>query len=72
MLTVGLLTRVACIMQIPVLLGAVFLVNTSGGIFGGQSEFLLSIVVLLLLICFLIVGSGPWSLDSMLTTEKDQ
>ena len=71
LLTVGLLTRLACIIQIPILLGAVFFINSSGGIFGRPSELLLSIAVLLLLICFLIVGSGPWSLDSMLTTEKE-
>ena len=71
LLAIGLLTRVACIVQIPVLLGAVFFVNSTGGLFGRPSELFLSIVVLLLLIFFLIVGNGAWSVDKMLTNDQE-
>ena len=57
LLILGVLTRFACIIQIPILLGAVFFLNTA--LYRPFSEVLLSIVVLLLLIVFLIVGNGP-------------
>ena len=57
LLILGVLTRFACLIQIPILLGAVFFVNTD--LYRPFSEVLLSIVVLLLLIVFLVVGNGP-------------
>ena len=57
LLILGVLTRFACIIQIPILLGAVFFLNTA--LYRPFSEVLLSIVVLLLLIVFLVVGNGP-------------
>ncbi len=61
LLILGLFTRFACIIQIPILLGAVIFVNTNGAMLRPYSELFLSILILLLLICFLIVGNGPWS-----------
>ena len=61
MLVLGLLTRFACILQIPILIGAIVLNNSSGNIFRPFSELNLAILVLLLLVYFLIVGNGPWS-----------
>ncbi len=60
-IALGVLTRFACIMQIPILLGAVFLINRPGGMAEPYSELLVSLVVLMLLIYFLIVGNGPLS-----------
>src|SRR5579872_478722 len=57
LLILGALTRFACLIQIPILLGAVFFGNTI--LYRPFSEVVLSIVVLLLLICFLVVGNGP-------------
>jgi putative oxidoreductase len=57
LLIMGVLTRFACIIQIPILLGAVFFLNTA--LYRPSSEVLLSILVLLLLIVFLVVGNGP-------------
>ncbi|MCF6407580.1 DoxX family protein [Chitinophaga filiformis] len=64
----GLLTRVAILAQIPILLGAIFFVHTAAalnatGIFNVHAETGLSILVLLLLIFFLVEGSGPISFD---------
>jgi putative oxidoreductase len=70
LLILGLLTRVACIIQIPVLLGAIFFINSSGNIFRPFSELWLSILVLLLLICFLIVGNGRWSFNWFVEHDK--
>jgi putative oxidoreductase len=60
---VGFLTRVAAIVQIPILFGAVFVIHRPDGLFAlGQSlEF--SALVLLLLVVFAIAGSGRLSLD---------
>jgi putative oxidoreductase len=58
LLILGVLTRFACLIQIPILVGAVFFVNTDL-YHRPSSEVLLSILVLLLLILFLVVGNGP-------------
>jgi uncharacterized membrane protein YphA (DoxX/SURF4 family) len=57
LLILGVLTRFACLLQIPILVGAVFFVNTS--LYRPFSEMMIAILVLLLLILFLIVGNGP-------------
>ncbi len=61
LITLGLLTRVAVIANIPVLLGAVLFVHSPTGLFSVYTQFGLSIIVLFLLIFFLIEGSGPVS-----------
>lgn len=63
LLIFGVLTRFACIIQIPVMLGAIFFVSTSPDMLRPYSELFLSIVVLLLLIYFLIAGNGPLSVN---------
>lgn len=67
----GLLTRLSCLIMIPILIGAVFFVNASRGIFAGDSEFGYSLVVLLLLIFFFVEGGGPISLDNYFRTRKN-
>lgn len=62
-LIIGLFTRIAALIMIPILIGAVVLVNVPRGVFSGDSEFGYSLAVLLLLIFFFIEGGGPLSLD---------
>jgi len=62
----GFQTRLACILLFPVLVGAVFFVNITNGFGFLNSEFWLSIFVMLLLIVFIIKGSGRYSLDNMM------
>ena len=58
-IAVGLLTRFAVLIQIPILLGAVFLINPQGFfVFDYNLEFWSSVVVLFLLIVFLVYGPG--------------
>lgn len=64
LLITGLFTRLTCLLQIPILLGAVFLVNIKNGIFGTNTELEFSILMLALLIVFFIEGGGPISLDN--------
>jgi uncharacterized membrane protein YphA (DoxX/SURF4 family) len=63
LLTIGFLTRVAALVQIPILAGAVFFVHRQDGLFAlGQSlEF--SALVLFLLCVFVVSGAGKLSLD---------
>jgi uncharacterized membrane protein YphA (DoxX/SURF4 family) len=63
LLTLGFLTRIAALVQIPVLIGAVFFVHRQDGLFAlGQSlEF--SALVLFLLVIFAVSGAGKLSLD---------
>lgn len=62
----GFQTRLACILLFPVLVGAVFFVNITNGFGFLNSEFWLSIVVMLLLVVFIVRGSGRFSLDNMM------
>ncbi len=63
MLTVGLLTRIAAWVQIPILAGALLIHRGEGLMSGGQSlEF--SALVLFLLVTFAISGAGPVSVDN--------
>ena len=63
MLTVGLLSRIAAWVQIPILAGALFVHRSEGLMSGGQSlEF--SALVFVLLVVFAVSGTGPLSVDN--------
>lgn len=66
LIAVGLVTRFAILFQIPILLVAVFFVNIDSGFLSVSNnlEFELSLIVLILLLVFLIFGSGKFSLDN--------
>ena len=64
LIVIGLFTRLATIILIPILFFAVIFVNTKQGAFAGESEFGFSLVILLLLIFFFVEGGGPLSLDN--------
>jgi putative oxidoreductase len=63
----GLLTRIMCLVQIPLLLGAVFLVNAPKG-FTLETD--ISLIVLGGLIVFVIFGAGKFSIDEKRRQEK--
>ncbi|NMM49885.1 DoxX family protein [Flammeovirgaceae bacterium KN852] len=65
LLACGLFTRFAAAIQIPILLGAVFLVNNPhrNELFGNSSELEVSIITLVFLLIFLFIGSGKYSVD---------
>ena len=63
LIVAGVFTRWAVLIQIPILLGAVFFVNARHGVFAGQSELGLSLAILVLLCFFFAEGGGPISLD---------
>ena len=63
MLALGILTRVAALIQIPILFGATFLINIRYGVLSTEQEFEFSALVLFLLILFSMFGSGEFSID---------
>jgi putative oxidoreductase len=66
LIAIGCLTRIAILFQLPVLFVAVFYANLRQGFAYINSEFWLSLFTLLLLILFLIEGSGKRSFDNYL------
>ena len=70
LLAAGLLTRFACLIQLPILIGAIIFVNFD--LTNHFSDLLVSLVILGLLIYFLIIGSGPWSLDHVMGKEDEK
>lgn len=70
LMALGLLTRWAALVQIPILLGAIFLINTSE-IWAPFSQLVLSVLVLLLLVYFVIAGDGPWSFNWFVKRDED-
>ena len=64
LLAVGLYTRLAALVQLPILIGAVFLVHWHDGLLSANQSFEFSALVLFLLILVFAFGSGRWSLDA--------
>jgi uncharacterized membrane protein YphA (DoxX/SURF4 family) len=61
-ITVGLFTKLSCIVQIPIVILAIIFVN-SKNIEGNFFELILTIIVFVLLVLFAIKSSGPLSAD---------
>ncbi len=66
MLCIGFLTRIAALVQIPVLLGALFFVHFAGGVISPTGSFEFAFLVLILLIVYAIYGGGRWSVDEVI------
>jgi len=71
LIAIGLVTRFAVVIQIPILLCAVLFVNLSHGFSVLNSELWLSLIVLLLLVLFWVVGSGPYSADQSMKKRSN-
>lgn len=63
LLAVGFVTRIAALVQVPVLAGAVFLVHRSEGLLASGQSLEFSALVLFLLVVFLLAGAGRLSVD---------
>ncbi len=63
MIAVGLFTRVAALAQLPILVGAVFIVHLQGGLLAATQSLEFSALVLFLLILLVLWGSGRLSVD---------
>jgi putative oxidoreductase len=70
LITIGLVTRFAAVIQIPILVCAILFVNISNGLSILNSELWLSVIVLSLLVLFWVVGSGPFSVDEQFKKRR--
>lgn len=64
LLLVGLYTRLAALIQLPILAGALFLIHWQEGLLSANQSLEFSALVLYLLLIVLVFGSGKWSLDA--------
>lgn len=73
LIVMGLFTRIVCLIQVPILIGAVFLVNAPRGFLsvGNHMELEISLVVLVGLIVFMVFGAGRYSLDAKRRREVE-
>jgi len=69
LMIIGLLTRWAALLNIPILMGAIIFINTQRYAFGAF-ELPFALIVLLLLIFFLVEGGGPISLDNFFSKHE--
>jgi uncharacterized membrane protein YphA (DoxX/SURF4 family) len=70
MLGNGLATRLAAVIQIPILFGAVFLVHSQAGLLNVGQSLEFSGLVLALLLVYLTFGSGRLSVDAFLARAE--
>jgi putative oxidoreductase len=66
LIAVGLFTRLACLAQLPILIGAVVFINYPKGLvsLGNHMELWISLLVLAGLCVFIIFGAGKYSIDA--------
>ena len=70
LIALGIMTRFSAIMQIPVVFGAVFFINILQSPF--NTDMASSVVALILLVLFAIIGSGRWSIENYLKSCNEQ
>lgn len=72
LLAAGLYSRIMAIIQIPILIGAIFFVNAQQGFLsvGNHMELEVSVIILIFLCLFMVFGSGKFSIDNM--RRKDE
>lgn len=72
LIVMGLFTRFICAMQVPILLGAIFLVNSPKGFLsmGDHMELEVSILTLVAILLFIVFGAGRLSIDHIRRKDK--
>jgi uncharacterized membrane protein YphA (DoxX/SURF4 family) len=70
LIALGIMTRFSSIMQIPIVFVAVFFINMLQSPF--NTDMASSIIALVLLFVFTIIGSGKWSLENYLQNQDYQ
>ncbi|MET3981591.1 putative oxidoreductase [Mucilaginibacter sp. UYP25] len=70
LIALGLLTRLSSILQLPIVIGAIFLINIFKS--APNSDLWLSIFACVLLGIFAVIGSGPISLNKLLSPGEQK
>lgn len=63
LLAIGLFTRIAALVQVPLLFGAVFFVHLKGGLLAANQSLEFAALVLMMLCVYTVFGAGKWSCD---------
>ena len=71
LISIGLITRVAIIFELPVFFGSIYCSLTHHGFFSVFTDLAFSIVMFILLLVFLVWGPGNFSVDSYMK-KKDK
>lgn len=71
-IALGLFTRYAALLNIPVLFSAIVFVKFKTGFFSVGAEFELAVMVFMLLLYFVVQGSGNLSLDSYIKNSYEK
>ncbi len=71
LLAVGLFTRLAALIQIPILVGAVCLVHRQEGLLAVGQSLEFSALVLFMLVMFVFAGAGRFSVDHVIFGTRD-
>ena len=70
LISIGLLTRIAIVFQLPVFFGSIFCSLTNKGFFSVFSDLTFSIIIFFVLIFFLIWGPGKFSADEKMRKDE--
>lgn len=72
MMAIGLLTRIAALLQLPILVGAVFLIHIQEGLFTKGQNLEFTALVLFALALIIANGSGRFSADYYIFQKKQE
>jgi|SRR5574338_205975 len=70
LMAIGFVGRIAVLLQIPILFGAVFFLHLQRGLATVEQSLELSALVLVLLIVYFLFGSGVLSVDNYIAKKK--
>lgn len=70
LIIIGIFTRFAAFIQIPVLLATIFFITSKNGVFAVETDLSFSILVLVMLLVFVVEGSGTLSLAGYFKEEE--
>jgi len=71
-LAIGFATRIAALAQIPILIGAVFIIHLKKDLASPEQSLEISVLVLVLLFVFFLFGAGALSIDNYIKKSKEK
>lgn len=72
LIIIGMFTRFAALIQIPVLIATILFISSKQGYFAIQTDLSLSLIIILLLLVFVLEGSGSLSLAGYFKEEEEK
>jgi len=72
LLALGFFSRLGALIQLPILIGAVFFIHIKQGLMMSEQSLELAVLVLVLLLIFFLFGSGPFAFDKYISEKKSE